>query len=271
MKNSTKLKPIKWGLIVVLIMLGSVFCISLFALVDSFLAGQSKLTAYGLIWLGFAVFNLVLWIIRKDPISLSFILINLTLAVSYLSDYKGIFIIVPLIITYLFYFYLIYVNYKIGSHYRKILELTAQPVKNTTDGFTPRPLPVGKTSFSKEEILKFARFLKKHLIAFPYSHQNGILLAIKDHSRFWFGRPNEIKDTYISFHFDGTLAVNIARNDYQKYKEEYTFNELCHSLGALFKRFLDYYQQGKESQILVELNDGHNDGHKDLEIKEKKL
>jgi len=61
MKNSTKLKPIKWGLIVVLIMLGSVFCISLFALVDSFLAGQSKLTAYGLIWLGFAVFNLVFW------------------------------------------------------------------------------------------------------------------------------------------------------------------------------------------------------------------
>jgi len=161
MKNSPKLKPIKWGLIVVLIMLGSVFCISLFALVDSFLAGQSKLTAYGLIWLGFAVFNLVLWIIRKDPISLSFILINLTLAVSYLSDYKGIFIIVPLIITYLFYFYLIYVNYKIGSHYRKILELTAQPVKNTTDGFTPRPFPVGRISFSKEEIVRFAKFLKK--------------------------------------------------------------------------------------------------------------
>ncbi|MFQ5722265.1 MAG: hypothetical protein ACE5GI_07215 [Candidatus Aminicenantales bacterium] len=146
MSNSSKLKPIKWGLILVLIMLGSIFCISIFALVDSFLSGQSKLTAYGLIWLGFTVFNLVIWIIRKDLVSLSFILINLTLAVSYLSDYKEVFIIIPLIIMYSFYFYIVYVNYKVGSRYRKILELAAQPVKNKTDGFTSRPFPVGQIS-----------------------------------------------------------------------------------------------------------------------------
>lgn len=257
MNDISKLKPIKWGLIFSLIVLASLVCISLFAVADALFDKQTALDAYGFIWLGFAVFNLILWIIRKDLVSLSFILINLTMAVSYFSDYKGVFIAVPIIILYFFYFYMIYMNFKLSSHYRKILEVAAKPVEKTADGFTPRPLLAGTISFAQKEISGFARFLKKHRIAVPYVDRNGILLAIKDHNRFWFGRPNERKDTYVSFNNDGTVAVNIARKDYQKYKEEYTFDELCLSLGALFKRFLEYYKQGKESKILTELKNGN--------------
>lgn len=258
MDEISKLKPIKWGLIFALILIASLACISLFAIADAYFDEQTALDAYGFIWLGFAVFNLILWIIRKDLVSLSFILINLTIAVSYFSDYKGAFIAVPIIVLYLIYFYLIYVNHKIGAHYRRILELAAQPVDRTTDGFTPRPLPAGKHSFSGEELSGFAKFLKKHRIAIPYFDQNGILLAIKDHSRFWFGRPSESRDSYVAFNYDGTVAVNIARKDYQKYKEEYTFDELCHALGDLFIRFLEYYRDGKEANILEELSEKWN-------------
>ena len=139
MEETSKLKPIKWGLIFALILIASLICISLFAIADAYFDEQTALDAYGFIWLGFAAFNLILWIIRKDLVSLSFILINLTMAVSYLSDYKGVFIAVPIIVLYLIYFYLIYVNHKISAHYRRILELAAQPVYRTTDGFTPRP------------------------------------------------------------------------------------------------------------------------------------
>jgi hypothetical protein len=248
--NSNKLKPVKWGLIFSLILIGSVICISIFAILDATLGKQAKLNAYGYTWLAFAVFNFVLWIIRKDLVSLTFLLINLTLAVSYLSDYKGLFIIFPLLLFYSFYAYLVYINYRLNSHYRQLLELAAEPIKNTADGFTQRPFPAGKIDLDKEKLFEFAGFLNRNLIAYPYIDHKGISFAVKDHRRFWFGRPSEKKDTYIYFNLNGNVVVNIARKDYQKYKDEYTFDELCHSLGNLFKQFFEYYRNGKNQQIL---------------------
>ena len=75
---------------------------------------------------------------------------------------------------------------------------------------------------------------------------------------------DELVDSYVAFNYDGTVAVNIARKDYQKYKEEYTFDELCHALGDLFRRFLEYYRDGKEEKILEELSEKWNTDDTDL-------
>jgi hypothetical protein len=251
--NSSKLKPVKWGLVFSLILIGSVICISIFAVLDAKLSEQSRLDAYGYTWLAFAVFNLILWIIRKDLISLMFLLINLTLAVSYLSDYKGIFIIFPLLLFYSFYAYLVYINYRLNANYRQLLELAARPIENTSDGFTQRPFPAGKMNPDSEKLFEFARFLSRNLIAYPYIEQSGISFAVKDHRQFWFGRPNEKKDTYVFFNLNGNVVVNIARKDYQKYKDEYTFDELCQSLGNLFNQFYEYYRKGQNQHILAML------------------
>ena len=255
MTESTKLKPIKWGLIFSLTLILSILVISLIAVYDAFLDEQSKLDAYGYTWLAFAVFNFALWIFRKDLVSLSFLLINLIMAVSYLSDYKGVFISVPLILLFSGYMYVIYINHKFSSHYRRLLELAAKPVNSVNDGFTPRPFPAGNCSLSKAKLFEFANFLKKNYIAFPYIDEDVIIFAIKDHRRFWFGRPTERKDSYVSFNYNGEVAVNIAKKDYQRYRQEYSFDELCQSIANLFIRFYEYYRSGNESQIFSELKE----------------
>ena len=172
------------------------------------------------------------------------------MSVSYFSDYKGAGIFIPLIIFWLLYGYFLYLNIKFNSRYRKLLELAAKPVDGTADGFSSRPFPAGKAKFTREELNSFAIFLRKHFIAFPYVKKSGTLLALTDQSRFWSGRLNDKKDSYVSFNFDGTISVNIAKKDYQKYKEEYTFDELCESLGDMFKQFLFYFQENNTEKIL---------------------
>ncbi|UCF64827.1 MAG: hypothetical protein JSW33_03050, partial [bacterium] len=169
---------------------------------------------------------------------------------SYLSDYKGIFIIIPLIILYLFYFYLLYANHRLNTNYRQLLELAAHPVEGINNGFTSRPFPAGKLILKKEELFLFARFVKKHYIAVPYVEKNTLLFTIKDHRRFWFGRPDELMDSYVAIDFQGNMTVNISRKDYQKYRKEYSFDKLCVSLGSLFGRFLEFIRQGQKQKIL---------------------
>jgi len=61
--------------------------------------------------------------------------------------------------------------------------------------------------------------------------------------------------SHVSFDHSGNFAVQISKSDYRQYKEQITFDQLCAALVDLFKRFLQYYRQGKESRILVELGD----------------
>ncbi len=42
-----------------------------------------------------------------------------------------------------------YFTKKVSFRHRKVLELAAKPINNTTDGFTPRPYPVGEVNFKR--------------------------------------------------------------------------------------------------------------------------
>ena len=61
--------------------------------------------------------------------------------------------------------------------------------------------------------------------------------------------------SYVSFADDGEIAVHVSKYDYFRHRQMLSFDQLCAALADLFKRFLRYSQDGKESKILVELTD----------------
>jgi len=256
MKNKTKLKPVKWGSIIALMIIIFAVLGSAAVIMETALDRQTELKVYGFVYLGFILINLLIWLKTRSLIPLSLILINIIMSLSYFFNYKGVWMIIAVVLLFSLYFFILFKDIKYNSHYRHILELAARPVKGTADGFTPRPLPTGKCKFTRQELLDFAGFLKKHWIAIPYIDNKRVMLAIKDQSRFWFGRPVEAKDSYISFYYNGDVTVNIAKKDYAKYRDELTFDRLCQSMADLFKTYLDKYRTGKTDEILQHIKKG---------------
>jgi hypothetical protein len=62
--------------------------------------------------------------------------------------------------------------------------------------------------------------------------------------------------SYASFDNEGNISIHISEYDYNRFKEELTFDQLCQSLGDVFKRFVEYYTKGLENRIIVELKSG---------------
>jgi len=145
---------------------------------------------------------------------------------------------------------------RINWRYREILELAALPVDESADGFTPRAFPVGKAQYTKEELKGFSRFLIKHVIAFPFVEKSRVVFVIPENmfAYMLLLKRSYQKDTHVTFDYEGNVSVTIAKKDYQKYKEEFTFDQLCASLGNLFIEFLELYIKGKSKEIIDKLN-----------------
>jgi len=136
---------------------------------------------------------------------------------------------------------------------RKVLEKAAKSITQTKNGFTPRPFPAGQATYTREQIEKFARYMMRKLLTIYLKDNNRIVLVINSSgmaSCFCFIKPYLIKSTFISFDFSGNILVSISEKDYKKYREELSFDQLCKSLGDLFKTFLQHYQNGEEGKIL---------------------
>ena len=142
---------------------------------------------------------------------------------------------------------------------REILELAARPVEDVSDGFTERPRPLGKTSLMRKDIIEFARFASKHLIAVPYLESERVVfvpvtMARSFHYLYpWKGDYNDA--TWVAFDNDGRVSVNIARKDYQQYLDTLSFDQLCESLGNLFVDFMETYKRGEGVRIIDRMND----------------
>ncbi len=138
----------------------------------------------------------------------------------------------------------------------EVLELAAAPVEGNADGFTGRPFPAGRVDASAEEIAAFSRFLFRHLIAVPYPESERLLLVIPrrplDHLLKLSRRRD--RDTWVAFAADGRLTVNIVRDDYLHYRDEYTFDLLCRSLARLLLEFLELHRNGRGREIIARLD-----------------
>jgi hypothetical protein len=141
---------------------------------------------------------------------------------------------------------------------REILELAAAPVDEPGDGFTERPRPSGKIEYSKGELLGFAQFALKNLIAMPFIDTNRVILIPATLLRAYlhlFGlRPDLSRDTWVSLDFEGRVSVNISKKDYYNYTENLSFDQLCESLGNVFVEFLEMYKKGEAVRIIDRLN-----------------
>jgi hypothetical protein len=141
---------------------------------------------------------------------------------------------------------------------RDIMEAAAENVDAGEFTYTPRPRPAGNLEGGKEEILSFARYLKKHLVVMPYYDQDKIVLVLVkmgEEYGFLFGpNSNYWNRTWISIDFNGNVAVNISKAYYLDFKDNLSFDQLCESLGSLFIRFFDYYKKGEEIRIIDHLN-----------------
>ena len=136
------------------------------------------------------------------------------------------------------------------------MELAALPVKESADGFTPRPFPAGEVNFNSDDIRGFTKFIMKHTIAFPYREDKRIIYVLSNRliKHMLFLKRDYADESYVSFDFKGNVSVNITKADYENYREELTFDKLCRSLGDLFKEFLLLYKEGKPDMILKRLN-----------------
>ena len=146
-------------------------------------------------------------------------------------------------------------NEKLESNARRLFNLAAELVDEASCGFTPRPYSSGKAEYTKDEIRGFARFMSGKNIVKSLIRDKVVTLA------FSVGisplkKPELRRISYISFDIEGNISVYISECDYKMFKEKLTFDQLCGSLSDVFTRFLEYYQQGHENRIIVELKSG---------------
>jgi hypothetical protein len=147
--------------------------------------------------------------------------------------------------------YVIMIQKRFQMFQRRILELAAKPINDISDGFTSRPYPAGEVDTTREEIVGFSQFLKRKRIAVSSIDEDKVILFLSPNPglRAFMQKSDLAKSSYISYDFNGNVSVHMTKSDYQQYKEELTFDQLCQSLANLFNRFLDYYRKGEFFKI----------------------
>ncbi len=141
---------------------------------------------------------------------------------------------------------------------RDILEFAARPVESISDGFTARPKPAGRVEFSRDELLGFAEFARRHLIAMPHVEADRIvfvLVSMGTEFRYLFsiGRDHS-QDTWVGFANSGDVSVHISKDDYLAYRDELTFDRLCESLATVFTDFVRLYRDRSQIRIINRLD-----------------
>lgn len=141
---------------------------------------------------------------------------------------------------------------------REVFELAAVPVDETSAGFTERPRPTGKISYSKHDLLAYADFLKKNHVALPFVEGDKIFLVPvimgREFSLLYRFRPTYLEKSWIAFSFGGDVSVHISKRDYLRYKDQLSFDRLCESMGDLFKEFLELFLNNEEVRIIDRLD-----------------
>lgn len=138
------------------------------------------------------------------------------------------------------------------SKARRLLKLAADSIEETMAGFTTRPYSAGKAEYTPEELLGFARYLKsKHMINPVYGTEGIFMTFSLGKSPLLDPKPRDV--SYVLFGNNGDISVYISAFDYKQYTKQFSFDQLCSSLGSTFHRFLEYYKNGHEERIVDEM------------------
>jgi len=138
---------------------------------------------------------------------------------------------------------------------REMLELAALPVNEMKNGLTTRPMQAGKLNYSPGELMSFASFIRRKLIAIPVKEQSRVVFLINiPMGRLLAFSSKYLDRSWVAFDHEGNVTVNISQSDYFMYKDLLSFDKLCQSLGKLFIDFMEKYRNGEESMIIDQLN-----------------
>jgi len=139
---------------------------------------------------------------------------------------------------------------------REMLEIAAMKVEKKDSGYTDRPFPAGQISYIDEELDEFIDLLKSNMIALPVYEDNKVNLVISSDFFFILGFSNYFADkTWVSIDVDGHVLVHISRKDYLLYRDNYSYDKICKSLGDTLIKYFEYCQKGEWQRVLDSLND----------------
>jgi hypothetical protein len=140
----------------------------------------------------------------------------------------------------------------------EVFEMAAEPVEETGNGYTTRLRPIGRVEFTWQELLSFARFCARNLIAVAYLSPRQIVLVPvrmgQEYTYLFRVGGAHPESTWISFDFEGDVAVHISQKDYLNYLEPLAFDTLCESLGHLFIEFAELHRHGEGVRIIDRMN-----------------
>lgn len=141
---------------------------------------------------------------------------------------------------------------------RDILELAARPVAGEAEAFSNRPRPVGRADYTPGEILEFADYARRRLIAMTYVEQDRVVFVpvkMGTEYRFLFSRNRDYSgETWVAFGNDGNITVNVSETDYSAFREDLDHDQLCRSLADVFLDFLEMHRKGQDGRILDRLD-----------------
>lgn len=137
---------------------------------------------------------------------------------------------------------------------RDILELAALPVEDRVPSFSGRPRPSGTHGFSRAEVLEFARFARRKLMAMTYEEPGRVVFVPvrmgREYGFLFTPRPDYAGETWVAFGDDGAITVNISEADYLAYRDDLDFDRLCQSLADVFREFFELHRKGQDSRII---------------------
>jgi hypothetical protein len=145
----------------------------------------------------------------------------------------------------------------LGRYLRNIFYVAGMPVGDFRDGYTNRPYPLNFDNLSINKFRKFSDFLNYNLIATSFYKDDRIILVFSNGIFQYIPgmEPNWRKATYITVNHSGEISVHISRQDYDKYEDALTFDQLCISLGNVIMDFFNTYMNGEEAEIINYLKD----------------
>jgi len=222
--------------------------------IRQFFPYEYKINIFGYLMLILSGFHIFVFIFTKRTNNILFALIAGSLSYSYFTDYKGKTFTIPFIVMLCIGLYFQYLNTRFLANYYQILRLAATRINSIEDGFTNRPLPVGNHNSTKPELIKFAKFLKRECIANYLEVESGIYLILTGWHVLKIKDSKISKQSYLFFNNSGEISVNIIRKDYDQYENQFTFHELCKTIGEIYGEFLEFYKNNESIKIVKIIN-----------------
>ncbi len=137
----------------------------------------------------------------------------------------------------------------------QVLELAAQPVDEVREGYSMRPMPAGNLRYNWDELLGFAGYVRRNLVADVYFENDKVAFSLnRDRFKMITFSRDYLNGTWVAFDRQGHVSVHLSREDHAQFRESYAFDQLCNSLGSVFSGFFELYRQGREQEVVRSLD-----------------